>query len=94
MQALSSWLYDDDHPFDYLRYEEALAVLKKGLENNMFEDLLKQIVCENPHSALAELVPTESGDAAEEAQELTQLRAQMSDEDVEAVRREVEALRA
>ena len=94
MQALSSWLYDDDHPFYYLRYEEALAVLKKGLENNMFEDLLKQIVCENPHSALAELVPTESGDAAEEAQELTQLRAQMSDEDVEAVRREVEALRA
>ena len=90
MQALSSWLYDDNHPFDYLQYEDALADLKKGLDNGLFEGLLKETVCENPHSALAELVPTEGGDAAEEAEELSRLRAQMSDKDVEAVRREVE----
>lgn len=94
MQALSSWLYDDEHPFDYLRYEDALADLKGGLESGLFERLLSQMVCENPHSALAELVPTKGGDAAEEADELARLRAQMGDEDVEAVRREVEALRA
>ena len=94
MQALSSWLYDDDHPFDYLQYEDALANLKQGLDNGLFEDLLGQVVCENPHSALVELVPTEEGDAAEEAEELARLRSQMSEKDAEAVRREVEELRA
>ncbi len=94
MQALSSWLYDDSHPFDYLRYEDALEDLKEGLGNGLFERLLKEAVCENPHSALVELVPTEGGDAAEEAEELVRMRKQMSDEDVGAVRREVEALRA
>ena len=90
MQALSSWLYDDNHPFDYLQYEDALADLKKGLDNGLFEGLLKETVCENPHSALAELFPPRAVTLPRMAEELSRLRAQMSDKDVEAVRREVE----
>lgn len=93
MQVMSGWLYDDDHPLDYLRYEDALAELKDGLNTGYFERLLAELVCNSAHAAEVELVPVEGGDAAEEASELAGLRNQMSAEDLADVRREVEALR-
>ena len=94
MQAMSSWLYDDERPVDYLRYEDALAELKRGLDEGLFERLLRELVCESAHCAEVELVPVEAGDADEEAAELERLRASMDEGDLEAVRAEVDALRA
>ena len=94
IQALSSWLYDDERPIDYLRYEDALAELKQGLESGLFERLLAELVRPDAHSAEVELVPVAEGAADEEAAELARLRAGMSDEEVAAVREEVAALRA
>ena len=94
MQAMSSWLYDDERPVDYLRYEDALAELKRGLDEGLFERLLRELVCESAHCAEVELVPVEAGDADEEAAELERLRAGMDEGDLEAVRAEVDALRA
>ncbi|WP_273397667.1 insulinase family protein [Thermophilibacter mediterraneus] len=92
--AMSSWLYDDDRPLDYLRYEDALTELKAGLEGDYFERLLRELVCESEHCAEVEIVPVEGGDAAEEGAELSRLRATMGEKDLEAVRAEVAALRA
>ena len=94
MQAMSSWLYDDARPVDYLRYEDALAELKRGLDEGLFERLLRELVCESAHCAEVELVPVEADDADEEAAELARLRAGMGEKDLEAVRAEVAALRA
>lgn len=94
MQVMEGWLYDDERPLDYVRYEDALAELKAGLDEGYFERLLDELVCANPHSAEVELVPCEEGDAAEEAAELAARRARMGDADVAAVAAEVEALRA
>ena len=94
MQAMSSWLYDDERPVDYLRYEDALAELKRGLDEGYFERLLREVVCESAHCAEVELIPTAEGSANEEAEELARLRANMSEKDLDAVRAEVEALRA
>ena len=94
MQAMSSWLYDDERPVDYLRYEDALAELKRDLDEGLFERLLRELVCESAHCAEVELVPVEAGDADEEAAELERLRAGMDEGDFEAVRAEVDALRA
>ena len=95
MQAMSSWLYDDERPVDYLRYEDALAELKRGLDEGLFERLLRELVCESAHCAEVELVPVEEGgDADEEAAELSRLREAMSEGDLVAVREEVAALRA
>ena len=94
MQAMSSWLYDDGRPVDYLRYEDSLAELKRGLSEGLFERLLHEVVCESAHCAEVELVPVEDGDADEEAAELARLRAGMGEKDLEAVRAEVDALRA
>ncbi len=94
MMAMSSWLYDEDRPLDYLRYEDALAELKAGLEGDYFERLLRELVCESAHCAEVEIVPVEEGDAAEEEAELARLREGMTEKDLEAVREEVAALRA
>ncbi|WP_455137416.1 insulinase family protein [Thermophilibacter sp.] len=94
IQAMSSWLYDDERPLDYLRYEDALAELRAGLETGLFERLLRELVCESAHAAEVELVPVEGGAADEERAELDRLRAGMGEDDVSALRAEVEALRA
>lgn len=94
MTAMSSWLYDDKRPLDYIHYEEALAEVKSMLDGDGFEQLLRQLVCENRHSAEVELVPVEDGDAADEQAELADKRAQMSEANLAAVAAEVAALRA
>ncbi|MDO4428232.1 MAG: insulinase family protein [Atopobiaceae bacterium] len=94
IQSMSSWLYDDGGPVDYLRYEDALAELKRGLDEGLFERLLREVVCESAHCAEVELVPVTEGDADDEAAELARLREGMDEKDVEAVRAEVDALRA
>ena len=94
MVVMSSWLYDDERPLDYVHYEDALAYAKAGLENGLYEQLLREIVCESAHSAEVELVPVEGGDAAEEEAELAEKRRGMRDEELAAVAAEVEALRA
>ena len=99
MCVMSSWLYDDARPLDYVHYEDALAEVKAGLatpagEDGFFERLLREVVCESGHSAQVEIVPVEGGDAAEERAELDRRREQMGDEDLAAVAEEVAALRA
>ncbi len=93
MQALSSWLYDDERPVDYLRYEEELAHLRAGLEKGRFERLLRDLICESDHRAAVELVPVEEGDAAEEATELAKRRAALSQDELAAIEAGVAALR-
>ncbi len=94
MTVMSSWLYDDDRPLDYVHYEGALANAKAGLDTGYYEGLLRELVCESAHAAEVELVPVEEGDAAEEEAELAARRAQMSDAELVAVAAEVAALRA
>ena len=94
MQAFSSWLYDDDRPVDYLRYERELADLRAGIGEGLFEGLLRETVCESDHCVAVELVPVEEGDAAEELAELAERKAAMGEQDIAAVMDEVSALRA
>ncbi len=94
MNALSSWLYDDARTCEYLRYEDALAELRRGLDEGLFESLLDEVVCRSRHSALVEVVPGGEGTSGEEAEELARLRAGMGEAELDAIAREVEALRA
>lgn len=92
--ALTSWLYDDDDPVSYLHYEDEIAHMKDGLTDGYFERLLRELVSENPHSALVDLVPVAEGDSAEEAAELARIREGMSAADLQQVMDEMAALRA
>ena len=93
IQVMNSWLYDDDRPVDYLRYEEPLAHMKQGVEQGYFEDLLRQVVCMSTHNAEVELIPVQDGAGAEELAELSAKRETLTDEDVRHIMSEVEALR-
>jgi Zn-dependent M16 (insulinase) family peptidase len=94
IQAMSSWLYDDDRPVDYLRYEQELAHMRQGLDDGYFERLLDGLVCKSDHCCEVELVPTEEGSAAEEKDELAARKAAMDASQLQAVANEVDALRA
>lgn len=93
MNALAGWLYDEDMPTTYLRYEDALAHMRAGLEGRYFEDVLEALVCKSNHKALVELVPEKTEGDSEEAAELATKLAQMDEADKQEIRDEVAALR-
>ena len=93
VQVMSSWLYDDDRPIDYIRYEDAIQNMKQGVDQGYFEDLLSKVVCLSNHNAEVELVPTEDAANAEETEELAQRLGAMDEDEIAAVRAEVAALR-
>ncbi len=94
MQVMSSWLYDDERPVDYLCYEEPLAHMKDGVDKGYFETLLDDVVCNSPHCAHVELLPVQDGAGAEEVAELAAKRAACSEDDLARIADEVAELRA
>ncbi len=94
MSALSGWLYDDDDACAYLRYEDAFAALRAKLAEGWFERLLRELLLDNPHRASVELVPVEGDGDAALRERLAALEAGMGEDDLDAVRRAVDALRA
>lgn len=94
MNALAGWLYDEDMPTTYLRYEDALAHMRAGLEGRYFEEVLESLVCASEHKALVELVPEQAQGNSEEATELAVALECMDEADKRRIRDEVAALRA
>lgn len=56
LRLLKTWLYGGD-PNAYLRYEEDLAAVKRGLDERFFEDIIKKYFLDNPHKVLMTLAP-------------------------------------
>ncbi|MEC4272561.1 insulinase family protein [Adlercreutzia sp. R25] len=94
MSAMAGWLYADDDPAAYLRYEDAFADLREKVEEGYFETLLAELFLENDHRACVEVVPTAADEeAVEEAAERARAAALTPDE-ARAIRDAVAALRA
>ena len=91
--SLSGWLYDDDAPLDYLRYERMYAELRENLETGYFETLCKELFCENPHRASVEVVPTPGVSHDDTAERLSELNRSLSTEDRKRIIDEEAALR-
>ena len=94
--ALSTWLYDDDAATLALKYGPVYEELRGELEGSYFEDLLCELVLENDHMALVELVPVDAGAGSEgaEAAELAAKRDAMTDAELADVVERTAALRA
>lgn len=56
INAMCGWLYDDDMPCDYLRYEDAMASLRAGLDTAYWEDLVRDVFVGSKHHARCELL--------------------------------------
>lgn len=94
--ALSTWLYDDDAATLALKYGPVYEELRGELDGSYFEDLLREIVLENDHMALVELVPVDAAEGSEsaEAAELAAKRDAMTDAELAEVVERTAALRA
>lgn len=94
--ALSTWLYDDDAATLALKYGPVYEELRSELDGTYFEDLLRQLVLENDHMALVELVPVDAAEGSEgaEAIELAAKRDAMTDSELADVVDRTAALRA
>lgn len=94
--ALSTWLYDDDAATLALKYGPVYEELRSELDGSYFEDLLRELVLENDHMALVELVPVDAAEGSEgaEAAELAAKRDAMTDDELADVVERTAALRA
>lgn len=94
--ALSTWLYDDDAATLALKYGPVYEKLRSELDGTYFEDLLRELVLENDHMALVELVPVDAAEGSEgaEAIELAAKRDAMTDSELADVVERTAALRA
>ena len=94
--ALSTWLYDDDAATLALKYGPVYEELRGELDGSYFEDLLRELVLENDHTALVELVPVDAAEGSEgaEAAELAAKRDAMTNAELADVVERTAALRA
>lgn len=94
--ALSTWLYDDDAATLALKYGPVYEELRGELDGSYFEDLLRELVLQNDHMALVELVPVDTAEGSEgaEAAELAAKRDAMTDAELADVVERTAALRA
>lgn len=94
--ALSTWLYDDDAATLALKYGPVYEELRGELDGSYFEDLLRELVLQNDHMALVELVPVDASEGSEgaEAAELAAKRNAMTNAELADVVERTAALRA
>ncbi len=97
IQAMDSWLYDDNAPFLHLEAGETYAALRDKVDTGYFESLIEKYWLNNPHAAMVVLKP-KAGLVAEKeaalAEKLAKIKAQMSAEELQGVRDMMDALEA
>lgn len=57
LQALDSWLYDENKPFIHIEENETFAFLKEMVETDYYEKLVEQYMINNNHAALVVIQP-------------------------------------
>lgn len=97
LRALNTWLYDGD-PIAPLRFEAPLTAIKEAVARRepLFENLIREVLLDNPHRVRVVLRPdpTQAArEAAEERARLEAVRASLNEADLERLVAETEALR-
>ncbi|WP_405379116.1 insulinase family protein [Phascolarctobacterium sp.] len=83
--VLDNWLYGGN-PIEGLRYQDALATMRKGLETNYYESLIENYLLDNTHKVLVTLMPQpgkEEADQEAAAAKLAAIKASMTKEELE-----------
>ncbi|MEC4175490.1 insulinase family protein [Adlercreutzia sp. R7] len=94
MSAMAGWLYSDEDPTAYLRFNDVFAALAAKVDEGYFEALLRELFCESDHWARVEVAPGDAG-ADERAEEAARERARaLAPDEAAAIEADVAALRA
>ena len=94
LKALDSWLYDGE-PWLYLEQDRYFKELEKALDEGYFEALLKEYFLDVKHASLVALLPKQGlteENAEKLAKKLQEKKETLSEEEVEAIKKEEEAL--
>ncbi|MCR5350045.1 MAG: insulinase family protein [Acholeplasmatales bacterium] len=86
MAALTSYLYDDNCPFSALETIEYFKEFKEDINNNYFENLIKDIFVNNKHKSFVKLVPTLDSMSKEDeliSKKLKEYKDSLTDEELD-----------
>ena len=95
LAVMTHWLYGGD-PAEPLFYEEEFKTLREGLENGLFEKILRRAVLDNPHKVLVTMKPSRTMAAEREAaaeKRLAEKKASMRAEEIDALIRQTARLK-
>lgn len=97
LNALGSWLYDDDQPFRMLHGNAAYKELKQKIGTGYFEELIQKYLLDSKHGSVLEMLPKAGLNAEKEAalkKKLAEYKASLSKEEVTALVEATKALKA
>lgn len=87
IRCMDTWLYDQD-PLASLQYEDALKVLRQGIDTTYYEDIIQKYILDNDYFALVSLLPepglTEKHDKAL-AEKLAAYKATLSADEIQSI---------
>ena len=95
LSAMNSWLYDDEKPFTYLKFNKEFAFLKEQIGTDYYTNLLKQYVLHNPHKTIVTAVPKKGMNKDMEqkvAEKLAAYKAGLSEEEINALVKQTKEL--
>ena len=87
ISSMESWLYGGD-PAQNLCYDASLAFLRENLSTGYFENLLRRVFLENPHTAVLTMRPSKTladRRLADEKDRLSKAKASWSEEKKEEI---------
>ena len=91
--SMAGWLYDDDAPTMFVRFEDDYAALRAKLGTGYFEQLTSEIFLKNDHCASVELVPVEQTSPTAEEVRIARIAETMAPNDLQAIAATERALR-
>ena len=97
LQALDSWLYDDERPFIHIEALDTFSYLREMVETDYFEELTRKYLLENNHASCVCLVPVRglTGKKEKELEKrLSDIKNNMSAEEVSKLVEDTKALHA
>ena len=95
LNALDSWLYDDNAPLMHIECSDTFRFLREQIETGYYEQLIRQYLADSQNSALVILSPKQGLEAQREQQvreKLDAFKSSLSAEQIEALVEETKAL--
>lgn len=94
LQALDSWLYDEQTPFMHIEANDTYRQLREEIENGYYEELVTSMILDNPHKTVMTVKPVRGLTTRKDAELHEKLQAYKSTLSKEQIQRIVEDTRA
>ncbi|MCR4923810.1 MAG: insulinase family protein [Lachnospiraceae bacterium] len=97
LDALDSWLYDENDPFMHLEENETYAFMREKVDSSYFEDLVSKYFLNNPFSSVVVMEPEKGLNAKKDEklkEKLKEYKKALSDTELEKIIEDTKALEA